>query len=86
MKKQENQKSVGNEEKVKNCQINFLQKKIALMKSFIGKDGFYKQYFSKLKDFKTPKETFENVNELYFELFGCYRFNSFAEFKNKIAE
>jgi hypothetical protein len=31
MKKQENQKSVGNEEKVKNCQINFLQKKIALM-------------------------------------------------------
>lgn len=44
--------------------------------------GFYRYYFSELRYFKTQKECFQHVNDLYHFLFGEYRYESYTSFSN----
>lgn len=48
--------------------------------------GFYEYYFKKLKEHLTEIDCFNEVNDLYFEYFGEYKYasyNSFRKLKNK---
>ena len=61
-----------------------LKAKIELMEKLVTTQKFYKYYFSKLRDFKTNKQCFDSVNQLYYDLFGIYRFSCYSDFKSKL--
>jgi hypothetical protein len=46
--------------------------------------GFYSFYFENLKNYKTENECFNEVNELYFNLFGVYKYENYQTFKSTI--
>lgn len=45
--------------------------------------GFHKYYFDDLPYHKTKTDCFHHVNELYYELFGEYRYSSSYSFRNQ---
>ena len=59
-----------------------LEEQIAQIKKLVSIDGFFKIYFEKCKFSKTNKEAFNEVNELYFNYFGKYRYADYQAFKN----
>lgn len=42
--------------------------------------GFFEMYFSALPQHPTRNESFNYVNDLHFQLFGEYRYSSYASF------
>jgi hypothetical protein len=59
-----------------------LESQLIQMKQLVSVDGFFKIYFQECKNAKTNQEAFNTVNDLYFNLFGRYRYIDYASFKN----
>ena len=51
-----------------------------LMKQLATRRGFFEQFFQALKQSETKDQAFRKVNDLYFKLFGKYRYNNFEQF------
>lgn len=58
-----------------------IEKEKELMRKLADKDGFYSEYYQKLRTAKSNKAAFEELNDLYFELFGKYRYSDWNSFK-----
>lgn len=43
--------------------------------------GFYRYYFNDLEYHRTQTDCFNHVNELYFDLYGEYRYDSYDTFR-----
>jgi hypothetical protein len=52
------------------------------MRQLARRQGFFEYYFAECKNYKTNHAAFDAVNDLYFELFGEYRYSDFNVFKN----
>jgi hypothetical protein len=72
-------------ENAKMIEIEKLIKENNLMKQLSGVQGFFKYYYSQCKDFQTKKEAFDHTNEVYFNLFGRFRFSDYGSFKNVLS-
>lgn len=68
------------------AEVQKLQEKIEIMKLIGNREGFYKYFFKICDQFKTREDAFEAVNNLYFELFGEFRYNSYKGFRNSITQ
>lgn len=55
------------------------------MKKLSTREGFFKSFFESLKSFKTEELAFENVNNLYYELFGQKRYNNYSDYKKAVS-
>jgi len=62
------------------------QKEIDLMKLLNSSDGFYQYFFKICNEYKTREDAFDAVNNLYFELFGRFRYKSYKGFRNSISQ
>lgn len=60
------------------------REQVEIIRKIATAKGFYYYYFSLLSnpEFRTRTEVFEYVNNLYFELFGEYRYSSYQSFLN----
>ena len=65
-------------------ELQDLKAQIRLMKQLVTRKGFYSFYFSKLPNYQTAQQCFENVNYLYHSLFGEKRFSTYDSFKSNI--
>ena len=63
-------------------ELELLKRTTDLMKNLSSKENFFKYYFSLLPKSESKQQAFEKTNEMYLELFGMYRYSSFADFKN----
>jgi hypothetical protein len=63
------------------AQIKELTLQNDLLKQLGTTAGFYEYYFKNIKHHRTNVECFNAVNDLYFDLFGEYRFSSFNAFR-----
>jgi len=64
--------------------VTELQNQVDTMKKLCTAEGFYLFWSDSLKvkkKFPTNKSCFDYVNELYYELFGCYRYSDYGSFK-----
>lgn len=52
-----------------------------IMKQLARRQGFFDYYFAECKNHKTNHAAFDAVNDLYFELFGVYRYSDYNTFK-----
>lgn len=55
-----------------------------IMKKLSASSGFFKYYFSNLRNFETNKQCFDFVNQFYYDLFGQYRYSSYKDFKSML--
>ena len=76
-------KKIKKSEKEMLIELEVLKQKTVLMQNLSSVEKFYKYYFSLLPTSKTKKEAFKKVNQLYFELFGIYRYCTFENFKKR---
>lgn len=53
---------------------------IIVIRKIATAKGFYDYYFAIIPEFSTRIEAFNYVNELYFELFGEYKYSSYQNF------
>lgn len=58
-----------------------LQQENKVMKQLARRQGFFDYYFAECKNHKTNHAAFDTVNELYFDLFGEYRYSDYNTFK-----
>lgn len=58
-----------------------LKQENELMRAIATTDGFYNYFFKISLQFKTREEAFNHVNELYYELFGAYRYLNYHSFR-----
>lgn len=65
-------------------ELVLLQLKVKLMQKLATASGFFSYYFENLKSFLKREQCFNHVNDLYFELFGHYRYDSYSNFKNNV--
>lgn len=73
--------SLPAEENALRIYIAKLEKENELMKKLSTTTGFYGEYFKELKTAKSNKSAFDNINEIYHELFGEYRYSDWNSFK-----
>jgi hypothetical protein len=71
-----------NQIEIANREIERLKKITDLMRKLATNDGFYHYYVSRLGKHKNNRECFEEVNDLFFELFGEYKYSSYGSFKS----
>lgn len=62
-------------------QIKELQKQNQLLKQLGTTIGFYEYYVENIPSYRTYIECFNAVNDLYFDLFGEYRYSCWHSFK-----
>jgi hypothetical protein len=60
------------------------QHKINLMRKLATSSGFFEYYFSILKKFKTQCSCFHEVNDMYFNFFGEYKYSDYNSFRNTL--
>lgn len=65
-------------------EIEKLKEQTELMRQLSTVTGFIFYYFTKCKEHKTNNEAFNHVNDLYFDLFGEFRYSDFHSFKRVI--
>lgn len=58
-----------------------LRKENELMRQIASTDGFYDYYFKQIINFKTRREAFVYVNNLYKGFFGCLRYSDYDSFR-----
>lgn len=58
-----------------------LRKENELMRAIATADGFYNYFFKISLNFKTREQAFDHVNELYYKLFGAYRYLNYDSFR-----
>lgn len=69
------------EENALRIHIAKLEKENQEMKKLSTLEGFYSEFFQKLKNAPSNKSAFDEVNEAYHKLFGKYRYSDFSTFK-----
>ncbi|MFH6966470.1 hypothetical protein [Flavobacterium sp. FlaQc-28] len=69
------------EENALRIYIAKIEKQLELFKKLSSTSGFYKEYYKMLATAKSNKAAFDDLNEMYFELFGKYRFSDWNSFK-----
>jgi hypothetical protein len=62
--------------------LNKLLNENKIMRQLARRQGFFDYYFTECKNHKSNHAAFDAVNDLYFELFGEYRYSDYAAFKN----
>lgn len=67
-------------------QLQKLEEKIQLMKQLRTTDGFIQFFFKEINNYKNRRECFDAVNELFFELYGEYRYSDYASFRVMISK
>lgn len=72
-------------------EIELLQKEIAnlkatnkIMRKLSTSQGFFKYYFKNLRSFEKEKQCFDYVNQLFYDCFDEYRYNSYNDFTFKL--
>ena len=55
-------------------------KYIKFITSLVSFEGFYNEYVKRLKVCKRNKAAFDQVNELFFEYFGFYKYSDYKSF------
>jgi hypothetical protein len=70
-----------NEENALKIYIAKIEKENEKMRQLSTRKGFYSEYFKELKTAKSNKAAFDTVNEIYYELFGQYRYSDWNSFK-----
>jgi len=63
-----------------------LKIQVELMRSLSTTPKFFVYYFSKLSEFGSNKACFDSVNELYFDLFGEYKYSDYASFRVQLTK
>lgn len=63
-----------------------LKKTIELMRQLSYGSGFYKYFFENIDKHKNRQECFNAVNELYYELFGEYKFSDYSSFRASVSK
>jgi hypothetical protein len=71
-------------QKAQQIEFEKVQKENELMKRLSTREGFFKFYYQECKNFETNKQAFDHTNEMYFDLFGQYRFADYISFKNMV--
>lgn len=61
-------------------ELEVLMQKIELMRQLSSTNGFFQYYFKNLNNYKTNTDCFNHCNDLYFELFGVYKYSSMQSF------
>lgn len=69
------------EENALRIYIAKLEAENAIMRKLSTTEGFYSEFFEKLKTAASNKLAFDEVNEAYYKLFGKYRYSDFNTFK-----
>jgi len=69
------------EENALRIYIEKIEKENELLRKFSTVKGFYDEYFAELPKVNSNKEAFDNVNEVYFSLYGKYKYSDFNSFK-----
>lgn len=69
------------EENALRAYVAKIEKENELFRKLSSTDGFYQEYYKMLSNAKSNKIAFDELNELYFELFGKYRYSDFNTFK-----
>lgn len=62
-------------------QLEELQAQNKLMRQLASPLGFYEYFFKQLPNHRTQIECFNAVNELYFDIFGDYRYSNYNSFR-----
>lgn len=63
--------------------IKKLEAENKLMRQLATATGFFEYYFSMLKHYRTNLECFNAINDLYFDIFGEYKYSSHKSFHNQ---
>jgi len=71
------------EEKVFRYELQQLKKQNELMRKIGTREGFFQHYFQMLNDHKKSIDAFNELNEIYHELFKEYRYSDFDSFKKQ---
>ncbi|WP_119792056.1 hypothetical protein [Flavobacterium anhuiense] len=74
------------EENVLRIKVAKLEKQTELMQNLCTTQKFYAYYFSKLSEFPSNKACFDHVNDLYYELFGEFRYSDYASFRVQLSK
>lgn len=61
-----------------------LAQKYALAKQLGTTVGFFMYYLDSLCKFNTQTETFNNVNLLYYKIFGVYKYSDYDSFRHSL--
>lgn len=69
------------EENALRIYIAKLETENAVMRKLSTLEGFYSEYFIKLKSASSNKSAFDELNETYFELFGKYKYSDYNAFQ-----
>lgn len=67
--------------KAENYQKKLLQQQFILAQQIGTVKGFYIYYFDTLPNFKTQKQCFDNVNELFVQIFGEEKYTDYNSFR-----
>lgn len=65
-------------------QLDQLEEKIKLMRQLRTFDGFYHFFFSQIDKHKNRSTCFHHCNEVFFELYGEYRYSDYGTFRKAI--
>lgn len=57
---------------------------VEMMRKIYSPKGFFDYYFTQLPHHKTNIDCFNAANDLYFELFGDYKYSSHGSFLNQL--
>lgn len=58
-----------------------VQRQMLLMRNLVKPLGFYQVYFEELPRHRTKQEAFNSVNDIYFELFGEFKYENYESFR-----
>lgn len=61
--------------------IEKIERENKLMRKFASVKGFYDEYYAEVSKVSSNKEAFDNVNELYYSVYGKYRYSDYNSFK-----
>lgn len=73
--------STNHELKAMRIQMQQLEAKIELMKQLRTSEGFIRYFFKEIDNYKNRAECFNAVNELFYQLFGEYRYSDYDSFR-----
>jgi hypothetical protein len=73
------------EQNAMRIELSRLQKENELMRQLVSTEGFFDYFFKKIPEYSSRELCFEAINELYFELFGRYKYANYTVFRQTIA-
>lgn len=71
---------ITKEEKKLIIEIEKLKKENKVIKNLSTNEGFFKEYFNNLKNYKSKEDAFNYVNNLYEKYFGEKKYLTFKGF------